>query len=190
VAIEGKHDGVVSLGLGGAEEGYPPDRFAPYFDRARAAGLHSNPHAGEIAGPESVWGAIKALDAERIGHGVRSIEDPTLVQYLAEHRIPIEVNPTSNIRLAVFPGYAQHPLARLYSAGVPLTINSDDPPLFNTTLNDEVALLGGTFGFTVQEIDDILLNGVRHSFLPAEHKSKMESEFRAELDALKRQHAV
>ena len=88
VAIEGKGDGVVALGLGGAEVGYPPERFAAYFERALAAGLHSAPHAGETVGPASVWGALRALGAERIGHGVRSIEDAALVEYLAEQRIP------------------------------------------------------------------------------------------------------
>ena len=186
VAIEGMEGGVVALGLGGAEAGYPPEPFAPYFERARAAGLRSVPHAGEHAGPPSVWGALRELGAERIGHGVRSTEDPALVAYLAEHRVPLEVSPTSNIRLGVYPDYAAHPLPRLLEAGVPLSINSDDPPLFNTTLNDEVLLLHTAFGLGVPEIDELLLNGVRHSFLPPERKREMEASFRAELDALKR----
>jgi adenosine deaminase len=190
VAIQGKNDGVVSLGLGGAEVGYPPERFAEWFDRARAAGLHSAPHAGEIAGPESVWGALRALGAERIGHGVRSIEDPALVEYLAEHAIPLEVNPTSNIRLGVYPGLSEHPLPKLYAAGVPLSVNSDDPPLFNTNLNEEVVLLHTAFDMSLPEIDDILLNGVRHSFLPPDRKQEMEAAFRAELAALKVEHGV
>jgi len=188
VAIEGMGDGVITLGLGGPEVGHSFERITPYFEKARAAGLHSAPHAGETAGPESVWGALRHLGAERIGHGVRSIEDPALVAHLAERRIPIEVCPTSNLRLGVFPGLAAHPLPALYRARVPVSVNSDDPPLFNTTLNDDAALLAAPFGFTVAEIDDILLNGVRHSFLPAERKQRMEAEFRAELDALKRTH--
>jgi adenosine deaminase len=187
VAIEDMPHGVVSLGLGGLEAGYPPEPFAPYFDRARAAGLHSDPHSGETAGPESIWGALRALGAERIGHGVRSIEDPELVTYLAEQRIPLEVNPTSNLRLGIYPSLAAHPLRRLHDAGVPVTVNSDDPPLFNTTLNDEVGLLAEPFGFDVAAIDEILLNGVRHSFLPPERKQSLEAAFRAELAALKPQ---
>jgi aminodeoxyfutalosine deaminase len=187
-AIEGMRDGVVSLGLGGIEVGNPPEDFVPYFDRAIAAGLHSNPHAGEHGGPDSVWGAIQALHAERIGHGVRSIEDPALVAYLAEHRIPIEVNPTSNIRLGVFPGYEAHPLRRLYEAGVPLTVNSDDPPLFNTTMDEEVRLLDEAFHFDIAQIDDILLNGIRHSFIESDRKARLEAAWRAELDTLKREH--
>ena len=109
---------MVALGLAGAEAGAPPEPFAPWFDRARAAGLHSAPHAGEHAGAESVWGAIRALSAERIGHGVRAIEDPALVAYLAEHKIPLDVCPLSNVRLGVAPSLERHPLPRLLEAGV------------------------------------------------------------------------
>lgn len=140
--------------------------FAP-FSRSRVTwGLHSVPHAGETAGPESIWGALRALGAERIGHGVRSIEDPKLVEFLVEHRIPLEVSPTSNIRLGVYPDYGAHPLPLLHGAGAIVTVNSDDPALFNTTLNDEVVLLARPLGLGVTVIDEILLNAVRHSFLP------------------------
>lgn len=188
VAIEGMGDGVVALGLGGLEAGYPPEPFAPSFDRARTAGLRSNPHAGETAGPESIWGSLRALGAERIGHGVRAIEDAALVAYLAEQRIPLEVNPTSNLRLGIYPSLAEHPLRRLHDAGVVVTVNSDDPPLFNTTLNDEVALLASAFGFDVAAIDAILLNGVRCSFLPPDRKQALVAEFQAQMVALKAQH--
>jgi aminodeoxyfutalosine deaminase len=187
-AIDGLHDGVVALGLGGKEDGGPPEPFAPHFEKARAAGLHSAPHAGEMAGPESVWGALNALGAERIGHGVRSIEDPALVVHLAAQGIALEVCPTSNLRLGVYPHLEAHPLRGLHEAGVPLTINSDDPPLFNTTLNDEAALLAGSFGLDVAAIDETLLNGVRHSFLPPEERGRLEAAFRAELSALKAVH--
>jgi aminodeoxyfutalosine deaminase len=190
VAIEDLPHGVVALGLGGLEQGYPPEPYAPLFERARAAGLHADPHAGEIAGPESVWSAIRALGAERIGHGVRSIEDPALVAYLVEHQLPLEVNPTSNIRLAVYPSYDEHPLRRLYEAGVLLTVNSDDGPLFNTTLNDEVLLLAEQFGLDLATIDELLLNGVRHSFLPPERKAALEREHRGQLAALKVEHGL
>jgi aminodeoxyfutalosine deaminase len=188
VAIEGMADGVVALGLGGSEVGRPPEPFAPWFERARAAGLHSDPHAGEMAGPESIWGALRALGAERIGHGVRAIEDSALVAYLAAHGIPVEISPTSNIRLGVYADLAAHPLRRLHDAGVIVTVNSDDPPLFNTTLNDEVALLRDSFGLSVAAIDEILLNGVRCAFLPAAQRQATEDSFRAELAALKKVH--
>ena len=187
VAKEGMHDGVIALGLGGAEIGYPPEDFIPWFEQARAAGLHSTPHAGETVGPESVWGAIHKLGAERIGHGVRAIEDATLVKYLQEQRMPLEVCPTSNICLGVYPDMHHHPLPRLHAAGIPVTVNSDDPPLFNTTLTHEVEALFEVFAFDVNTVNDILLNGVRYSFLPAEEKQALEARFQAEMGQLRQE---
>jgi len=187
IAIECMPEGVVALGLGGSEIGYPPEYFASWFKQARAAGLHSAPHAGETVGPESVWGALKALGAERIGHGVRSIENPALVDYLAEHAIPLEISPVSNLRLGVYPAIEQHPLPQLYAAGVPFTVNSDDPPLFNTTLNGNMELLHNAFHYDIAAIDEIVLNGVRHSFLPSAPKQSMEDLFRTQMAELKQQ---
>ncbi len=184
VAKESMQDGVVALGLGGLEVGYPPEWFEKWFEQGRAAGLHSIPHAGETEGPASIWGAIRALGAERIGHGVRAIEDPELVKYLAEKQIPLEVCPTSNVRLGVYPSIEEHPFPQLYKAGIPLTINSDDPPLFNTTLNNEVGLLASAFHYDKSTIDEILLNGVRYSFLPTDRKRVLEEQFRAEMKRL------
>jgi aminodeoxyfutalosine deaminase len=190
VAEEGMDDGVVALGLGGGEVGNPPERYAEWFEKALEAGLHSAPHAGETVGPESVWGAVRDLGAERLGHGVRSIEDSDLVAYLAERHIPLEICPTSNIRLGAYANYIAHPLPDLYNAGVPVTINSDDPPLFNTTLNDEVKLLVDPFNFDINTIDEILLNGVRCSFLPVEEKRAMEALFQAEMTKLQREFSL
>jgi aminodeoxyfutalosine deaminase len=188
VAIDAMSQGVIALGLGGTEAGSPPEPFAPYFERARAAGLHAYPHAGEHLGPESVRGALDALGAERIAHGVRSVEDPTLVAELARRGIALDVCPTSNICLGVAPSLAEHPLPALLAAGVTITVNSDDPPLFNTSLNDDVALLADPFGLDVQAADAILLNGVRHSFLPSDERRRRELAMRAELDSLKMVH--
>lgn len=164
LAIGARDAGVVAFGLSGPEAGNPPEPFAPWFERARAAGLHSVPHAGELAGPESVWGAVRALHAERVSHGVRAIEDPALVAHLAERRIPLDVCPTSNVRLGVVPSLAAHPLRRLHEAGVPITVNSDCPPMFGSTLSDEIALLGGTMGLDGQAVDEIVTNGLRYAF--------------------------
>ncbi len=187
VAMESMHDGVVALGLGGYEHGYPPEQFARWFDKALSAGLHSAPHAGEGEGPASVWGALRALGAERIGHGVRSIEDAELVAYLAAHHVPLEVCPLSNICLGIYPSLAEHPLPRLYAHGVPLTVNSDDPPLFNATLHQNIQSLHEAFSFPLDTIDEILLNGVRHSFLPPAQKEQMEGAFRAEMAKLRQE---
>lgn len=175
-AMAGKDDGVIAFGLGGDEANFPPQKFKAEFEQALAAGLHSVPHAGETAGPESVWDAITQLGAERIGHGVRSIEDPKLVDYLVENRIPLEINPTSNIRLGVYRNYQEHPLRTLFDAGVIVTINSDDPALFGTDLTREYKLLESEFGFTRQEIIDISINSVRVSFLPDVEKEELIQE--------------
>jgi aminodeoxyfutalosine deaminase len=148
-------------------------------------GLHSAPHAGELAGPESIWGALSALGAERIAHGVRAIEDPALMSYLAQHNIPLDITPTSNAYLGVYPTYAVHPLPQLYAAGVTITISTDDPSLFNTTLNDEVIHLATDFSLDASAIDEILLNGIRSSFLPAYHRQEMEAAFLSVLASLK-----
>ncbi|HEY6409633.1 MAG TPA: adenosine deaminase [Ktedonobacteraceae bacterium] len=190
VAIEGMKDGVVALGLGGAEVDHPPEQYAVWFEKALAAGLHSAPHAGETVGPESVWGALQTLGAERLGHGVRSIEDPRLMAYLQERQIPLEVCPTSNICLGVYADMSSHPFPHLYSTGIPITINSDDPPLFNTTLTHEVGLLFNAFSFDIDTANEILLNGVRHSFLPTAEKQAMEAMFRQEMAQLQRELGV
>jgi aminodeoxyfutalosine deaminase len=164
VAINGRDDGVVALGLGGTEAGHPPERFEPWFDRARAAGLHSAPHAGETAGPESIWGAIKALGAERLGHGVHAVEDPALLEYLVEHQIPIEVCPTSNLRLGVYPSFAEHPLQRLFDAGVKVTVNTDTPAVFGISLTEELAQLESEFHLSPQAIERIARNAFEARF--------------------------
>ena len=184
IAIAAQDQGVVALGLGGNEKGFPPELFVQSFERAHQAVLHSVPHAGEIAGPESVWNALKLLHAERIGHGVRSVEDPALVEHLREHQIPLEVCPTSNICLGVFSSYEAHPLRRLWDEGLFITVNSDDPPLFNTDLNHEYEVLVDHFGFTADELEQISLNGLRASFLPQAEKAQLEAEFRAEFAQL------
>jgi aminodeoxyfutalosine deaminase len=184
VAIESMADGLVALGLAGPEAGNPPELYERYFDRARAAGLHAYPHAGEHGGPESVRGALERLGAERIAHGVRAIEDPALLSEVALHGIAFDVCPTSNVCLGVAPSLAEHPLPKLLAAGVPVTVASDDPPMFNTTLNDDVALLADPFGLDPSTFDEVLLNGVRHSFLPLARKQALEADYRAELDAL------
>lgn len=164
VAIAGRGAGVVALGISGAEKGNPPEQFAPWFERARVSGLHSVPHAGEHAGPDSVWGAITALGAERIAHGVRAIEDPALVAYLAEHRIALDVCPSSNVSLGVYRSLAAHPLPRLHRAGVPVTVNSDNPTMFGVTLNDEVAGLSTELGLDETAVSEIIGNGFRFGF--------------------------
>jgi adenosine deaminase len=163
-AMAGRDHGVVALGLSSVESGNPPELFAPWFERALGAGLHSVPHAGETEGPDSVWGAVRALGAERIAHGVRAIEDPALVAHLAERAIALDVCPTSNVCLRVYPSLAAHPLRLLHEAGVPVTVNSDDPTMFGTTLREEFSLLASAFELDGQAIEQIRRNAFRHGF--------------------------
>jgi aminodeoxyfutalosine deaminase len=173
--------GVVALGLGGNEATAPSPPFAPYFQRIKAAGLHSAPHAGEVAGPGSVWSALRDLQADRIGHGVRSMEDAHLLAYLLDRQIPLEVNPTSNICLGVYRSLDQHPFIHLLRMGLCVTVNSDDPPLFNTTLMQEYQRLAEVFGLSEEDLQRLTLNAVRSTFLPAEEKRRMEEEFMGQL---------
>jgi len=177
--------GVVGLGLGGPERGHPPEGFADAFAIAREAGLHSLPHAGEVAGPESVWGAIRALGAERIGHGVRCVEDSALVDYLRAHQIPLEICPTSNLCLGVYPSYQEHPIRWLWEQGLSVTVNSDDPPMFNTNLVREYQVLADEMGFSADELERLSLNALRTSFLPDDQKAEMERTFRSEFARLR-----
>jgi aminodeoxyfutalosine deaminase len=173
-------DGLVSFGLGGAEAGIDRTAFVDAFDRARAAGLHSVPHAGEGAGgAESVWAALRTLGAERIGHGIRSIDDPALVAHLAEHRIPLEVCPISNVRTRVVADLAEHPLPALLDQGVVICINTDDPPMFGTDLGNEYRSIASTFGLGIGDLAELVANGVRSAFLPDTDKTPLLAEIDA-----------
>ncbi len=188
LAIDSRTDGVVALGLAGQELGHPPEDFAKYFSRARASGLQSAPHAGELVGPESVWGALKFLQAERIAHGVRAIEDPALIKHLASQSVGLATSITSNLCLGVYADLCAHPLPHLHAQGVQVTVNTDDPALFNTTLDQEVELLHSSMGFDIASIESILLNGIRHSFLPEQQKLEMTSAFVDEMNSLRAVH--
>ena len=129
LAARDQDQGVVALGLGGSEVDFPPELFESSFSRARQAGLPRVPHAGETVGPESIWTALRLLHADRLGHGVRCIEDPVLMEYLRERQVPLELCPTSNICLDVYPDYAAHPLRQLWDAGLLVTVPVPVPPL-------------------------------------------------------------
>lgn len=187
-ALAGRERGmVVALGLSGIE-GHPDEPFREHFRRAEREGLHRVAHAGEHGGPESIRSALEVAHAERIGHGVRAVEDPALVRELAQSRVPLEVCPTSNLCLGVFPDLPSHSFDRLYRAGVALSVSSDDPPLFNTTLVREYQELARTFGYSAEEMAGFALAGLQHSFLPADRKSRLEERFRQRFRELGKTH--
>ncbi|MEV6941289.1 adenosine deaminase [Streptomyces sp. NPDC051172] len=169
-------EGLVSFGLGGPEIGVPRPQFKPYFDRAIAAGLRSVPHAGETTGPETVWDALTHLGAERIGHGTNSFQDPKLLAHLAEHRIPLEVCPTSNIATRAVRSLDEHPIKEFVKAGIVVTINSDDPPMFGTDLNNEYAVAARLLNLDAQGLAALAKSAVEASFLDEPGKSAIRDE--------------
>jgi adenosine deaminase/aminodeoxyfutalosine deaminase len=176
MAVQLHPDGLVSFGLGGPELGVPRGTFADHFKAARAAGLHSVPHAGESSGPDSVWEAIELLGAERIGHGIAAAQDDELLRRLRADGIALEVCPTSNVCTRSVPSLAQHPLPMLVAAGVTVTINSDDPPMFSTTLNSEYAVAADLLGLDESGVADLARAAVRASFLDDLGKTALLAE--------------
>ncbi|RAO28774.1 Aminodeoxyfutalosine deaminase [Micromonospora saelicesensis] len=181
IALDERPDGLVSFGLGGPEIGVPRPQFRPYFDQARAAGLRSVPHAGETTGPQTVWDALNELGAERIGHGISAAQDPQLLAYLAERQIGMEICPTSNVRTRAVATLDEHPLPRLVEAGLLVTINSDDPPMFGTTLNDEYAVAARLLGVGAEGLAGLARNAVTASFLDAAGQQRILAEIDAYL---------
>ncbi|MFJ7153826.1 adenosine deaminase [Streptomyces sp. NPDC101118] len=176
LAVDLRPEGLVSFGLGGPEIGVPRPQFKPYFDRAIAAGLHSVPHAGETTGPETIWDALRVLGAERIGHGTSAPMDPELLAYLAEHRIALEVCPTSNIATRAVTDLDRHPVKEMVKAGVLVTINSDDPPMFGTDLNNEYAVAARLLELDEKGLAALAKNAVEASFLDPAGKARLAEE--------------
>lgn len=155
--------GVVAYGIGGSEERGPAAWFKDIFGYAKRAGLHLTAHAGESLGPESIWAALE-IGAERIGHGIRAIEDPALIAHLRDRQIPLEISITSNLVTGVVKRLEEHPVRRLYDAGVPIVLNTDDPAMFRCSLVEEYRLAARAFGFSEDELRGIAENGFRYAF--------------------------
>jgi adenosine deaminase len=166
------HPYLVGFSLAGDEAGYPPEPFLEAYRVAEKAGLGCTVHAGEWAGAASVRGALE-LPVTRISHGVRAIEDPTLVEELARRRITLEVCPTSNVVLGVFPSYEEHPFPVLRAAGIPLTLGSDDPPYFGASVGGEYTVAREHFGLDDAELVAITRTAVEASFAEPELRSKL-----------------
>jgi len=188
-ALRWQRSGVVGFGIGGDEQNGPPELFRDTFDRVRAAGLRATVHAGETAGPESIWGALRALGAERIGHGLAAFKDPKLMEHLARERIPLEVCPTSNLRTGALRQHtgeanlARHPLVDYCRRGLAVTLSTDDPGLFDTTLNQEYAL-AHRLGLTRAEILRLAEASFQAAFCEPALKEELLERFRAGVTAL------
>ncbi|MEE8525405.1 MAG: adenosine deaminase [Thermoanaerobaculia bacterium] len=169
--------GVLGVGIGGSEHDFPPEAFGEVFAKARALGFHTSAHAGEAAGADSVWGAIRALRVERIGHGTRAEEDETLLDHLAETRIPIEMCPISNARTGAVESIDHHPIRRYFERGIVVTVNTDDPKMFGNSLADEYRLLEERLGFSRDDVRRVILDGIRASWLADEPKQRLIEDF-------------
>jgi len=163
LAAERVGRGVVGFGIGGDEARGPAEWFKEVFAFAAARGLRLVAHAGETTGPESIWGALE-LGAERIGHGIQAIEDPALLKHLRDRQIPLEICISSNVATGAVRSLEEHPVWRLYEAGVPIILNTDDPAMFHTTLTREYELAAEAFGFSEEELRGIAENGFRYAF--------------------------
>jgi aminodeoxyfutalosine deaminase len=175
-ALNHRPEALIGFGLGGPEVGVPRPQFQPHFDAARAAGLRSLPHAGETTGPETVWDALRLLGAERVGHGTSSAQDPALLAHLAEHGIPLEVCPSSNIATRAVTSLDEHPIRAFRDAGVTVTINSDDPPMFGTDLNSEYVIAAELLELDEAGVADLARAAVRASYAEEGVKARILGE--------------
>jgi adenosine deaminase len=172
--------GVIGIGIGGSEQSFPPEPFAAVYRRARAVGLRTTAHAGEVAGPASIWGAIRVLEVDRIDHGTRAVEDPGLMAFLAERRIPVTSCPGSNVATGAVPSLAAHPIRLLVDAGLLVSVNTDDPAMFGLSLAGEYAALQRGFGFSDDEIRGLVLGAVESSWLSADRKAALRASLVAD----------
>jgi len=169
-------DWIIAVGLDSSEVGHPPERFVEIFDKARAEGFLTVAHAGEEGPPEYIWQALDLLKVQRIDHGVRSEEDPALVERLREEQIPLTVCPLSNTKLCVFDHMAEHNLKRLMDAGLCITINSDDPAYFGGYINENFYAIQEALDLSASDILHLAQNGINAAFLPPERKAVLSAE--------------
>jgi aminodeoxyfutalosine deaminase len=182
-ALAGRSRGVVALGLSGSET-FADEPYREHFQAAQAEGLNRVAHAGEHLGPESIRSAIDVCDPQRIGHGVAAAQDEELMEALAADGIPIEVCPTSNVALGVFPSIEAHPFDQMRRAGMQVSVNSDDPPFFDTTLSDEYARVTTAFGYSVDTLVELARQPLQHAFLDSESRERMGVEMDSRLVAM------
>ena len=178
LAIQFRERNVVAFGIGGDERQGPPELFKDVYARAAGHGFHLTAHAGESAGPDSIWGALN-LKADRIGHGLTAGQDPELIEELAQRQVPVEICVTSNLKTGCCPDLAQHPVRRYFDEGLMLTLATDDPALFRTSLIEEYRLVQEAFGFSDEHLREFARNSFEASFLTAEKKVEFLNLFDA-----------
>jgi adenosine deaminase len=186
--IEDKRENIVSIDIGGSEESFPPGPYADVYERARDMGLHTVAHAGEVAGPESVWEAITRLEVERVGHGTAASGDSRLEDLIRERGITVESCPVSNLRTGVVQSLREHPVRGFFDGGISVTVNSDDPSMFGTDMNNEYLQLHRHLGFTVRELFQLSLNAIDSAFLPPERRADLRDRFLKEYKDLLEEH--
>jgi adenosine deaminase len=169
--------GLVGIGIGGSEHRHPPEQFRDVFADARRRGFSTSAHAGEAAGPDSVRGAIEILGVDRVGHATRAIEDPAVVDLLAERGTPIELCPLSNVATGIISNIADHPARHYWQRGLPITVNTDDPGMFHNMLAEEYMTLHRTFGFTPSEIRQLILNALDAAWRSETERSRLRDRF-------------
>jgi aminodeoxyfutalosine deaminase len=177
LSLRKARDSIVGIGLGGDERRAAPELFRDVYARAAGDGLRTTVHAGETVGAESIWSALRDLHADRIGHGLRAVEDPALLAYLAEKQVPVEICLSSNVLTGCCVSVEQHSLRKLFNAGVLVTLNTDDPDMFRTSLAQEYELAQEVFGFNETELRRLAENSFRASFLPEEKKREFLARF-------------
>jgi adenosine deaminase len=183
-AVEFIDSGVIAIGLGGDELHYSPEIYTEQFEAAKRKGLHVVAHAGEVGGSSSIWGAVKSLGAERIGHGVGARGDEQLLEYLRTHNVSVEMCPTSNVETGAVRSYEEHPLPEYLRRGLLVSLNSDDPAMFGVSLTDEYKLCSRLLKLTWADIKTLCFNGVVGSFLPDLFKEEMLDQFKKDFRAL------
>ena len=176
--------GLIGIGLGGSEQTFPADPYADVYKEAKERGFRLTAHAGEAAGTESIWAVIEKLGVERIGHGTRANEDPRLVSLLKQKQIPLEICVISNVRTGVCDSIEAHPIKQYFKQGLMVTVNSDDPVMFNTTISQEYLVLVEKLGFTINDLKCLSMNGIKASFMSDKDKQLMEHQFEKEWQQL------
>jgi adenosine deaminase len=167
---------IVGIGLGGSEHEFPPEPYREAYREARKLGLRTTAHAGEAAGPESIWGALRALEVDRIGHGTRAVEDPALVEHLLERKVPIEMCPISNLRTGVVRDASSHPIRELFDRGLLVSVNTDDPKMFETSLEEEYLSLAQHQGFRLEEVRRLVENAIESTWAEEPTRERLRRE--------------